>query len=79
MKAEESSTGHYVHGNPAEQWVKYKPAIHQFDEVPEPVHDVGSVGLRDDLTAEVGDGWEVHADGDLQEEEGEEGDDGVCW
>ena len=37
------------------------------------------MGLRDDLTAEVGDGWEVHADGDLQEEEGEEGDDGVCW
>ena len=36
------------------------------------------MGLRDDLTAEVGDGGEVEADGDLQQEEGEEGDDGVC-
>ena len=57
---------------------KYDPASQPECNQPEPVHDVGSVGLRDDLTAEVGDGWEVHADGDLQEEEGEEGDDGVC-
>ena len=45
---------------------------------PEPVHHVGPVGLRDDLAAEVGDGREVHPDGDLQQQEGQEGDDGVC-
>ena len=60
--------------NPASQSVTQS----EFDP-PEPVHDVGSVRLRDDLTAEVGDCWEVHADGDLQQEEGQEGDDGVCW
>ena len=79
MKAEESSTGHDVHGNSEDRniliiniTVPSPPTAR-----PEPVHDIRSVGLRDDLTAEVGDGWEVHADGDLQQEEGEEGDDCV--
>ena len=36
------------------------------------------MGLRDDLTAEVGDGGKVEADGDLQQEEGKEGNDRVC-
>ena len=33
--------------------------------------------LGDDLTSEVGDGGEVHPDADLEQEEGQERDDGV--
>ena len=35
-------------------------------DLPEPVHNISPVGLRYDLTAEVGDGREVHTDGNLQ-------------
>lgn len=32
---------------------------------PEPVHHVGSVWLRNNLTSEVRDGWEIHSNADL--------------
>ena len=71
--------GALVVGDPVDVEAHQRGAGDEVHGHAEPVHDPGAVRLRDDLALGVGHGREVHADGDLQEEEGEEGDDGVCW